>query len=277
LAACLATAAAALILLWPPAQAHPAAVTPVIETTITAGPEDDALIAGDSTSFSFTATRDGLPFPGAVFRCSVDNAPAAACTSPLSLEELDEGPHTFSVFAEDPEHFTADPVPAQRSFVVAEEEAECEEVLDEDGLLEEDCGEEARAAELPPEECLLRSARARVFTYTAQDRIRLVIRYTAFSPAEVAVDHRLNGARGALRLRTVKRRFAEKGLLRLDERLSEAEMGKVRAARRFTVTMHIAETPRYCLRYDVRHLTIRRIVHDQVVWFQSDSIFGTKP
>jgi hypothetical protein len=267
---------ALLGLLWWPAAASPAPPTPVIETTITAGPEDEALIEGDSTSFSFSATRDGLPFPEATFRCSVDNAPAEPCTSPLALEELEEGPHTFSVFAEDPEHFTADPEPAHRSFIVAEEEGECEEALDEEVGLEEECEEDGRP-QPPPEECLLRSARARVFTYAAQDRVRLVIRYTAFSPTDVTVGHRLSGARGRLKLRTVRRHFAERGLFRLDERLSEAEMEKVRAARRFTVTMRIAETPRYCLAFEVRHLTIRRAVHDLLVWFQSDSIFGTGP
>jgi hypothetical protein len=273
-AACLAVAGLALALLLFPSSARPAALTPVIETTITAGPADEALIEEGSTSFSFTATRDGAPFPDATFRCSVDNAPAEPCASPLSLDELDEGPHTFSVFAEDPEHFTADPVPARRSFVVASEEA-CEEVFDEDGMLEEDeCEAGAGASPLPPEECLLRSARARVFAYATQDRIRLVIRYTSFSPAEVTVDYRLSGARGALRLRPAKRRFAERGFFRLDERLSEAEMVKVHAARRFTVVMHVAATPRYCRQYDTRHLTIRRSVHSQVVWFQSDSIFG---
>ena len=53
-------------------------------------------------------------------------------------------------------------------------------------------------------------------------------------------------------------------------------MEKVRAAKRFTVMMSIPGTPRYCNRYDTRHLTIRKTVHSQVVWFQSDSIFGTR-
>jgi hypothetical protein len=274
--ATLLAAAAATLGLLSPAPARAAAATPVIETIITAGPADEAVIEDDNTSFSFTATSDGLPLPGATFRCSVDSAPAQSCASPLTLDELEEGPHSFSVFAEDPAHFTADPEPASRSFSVAVEEG-CEEAVDEEGLPEEDeeCDEDGET--LPPEECLLRTARARVLTYTAQGRIRLVIRYTAFSPAEVRVGYRLSGARGGLRLRTARRRLAERGLFRLDQSLRANGIEKVRAARRFTVIMHIAATPRYCLRYDTRHLTIRRIVHSQVVWFQSDSIFGTRP
>jgi hypothetical protein len=51
-------------------------------------------------------------------------------------------------------------------------------------------------------------------------------------------------------------------------------MDKVRAARRFIVMIDVPGAPTYCDRYDTRHLTIRRSVHNQVVWFQSDSIFG---
>ena len=52
-------------------------------------------------------------------------------------------------------------------------------------------------------------------------------------------------------------------------------MDKVRAARRFTVVTNVLAAPRYCHRYDTRHLTIRRTIHSQAVWFQSDSIFGS--
>ena len=52
-------------------------------------------------------------------------------------------------------------------------------------------------------------------------------------------------------------------------------MARVRAARRFTVEPRHPRGPDFCRRYDTRHLTIKRTVHSQVVWFQSDSIFGT--
>ena len=60
----------------------------------------------------------------------------------------------------------------------------------------------------------------------------------------------------------------------MNERLSDAEMEKVREARRFTVSMAMPDAPAYCRRYETRHLTIKRSVHSQTVWFQSDSIFG---
>jgi hypothetical protein len=272
----IAVALLALFCLAAPAQSA-VLPAPIIDTAITDGPADGALIEEERPSFSFAATLDDAPFEGATFSCSVDDAPAQACTSPFQTGVLDEEQHSFSVFAEDPVHLLADPTPARRSFAVGGEGEECETFEDEDGFLEEDeedCEAEADESRLPPEECLLRTARARLFTYSAQNRVRLVIRYTAFSPADVVVDYRLLGGKGALRLGAAHERFAKKGLLRFNERLSDAETEKVRAARRFTVSMAMPDAPGYCRRYDTRHLTIKRSVHSQIVWFQSDSIFG---
>jgi hypothetical protein len=274
----LASAIALLGSLWA-APAAPAAVdVSALDTAITGGPAEGALIEDERPTFSFEATLAGAPFPAATFRCSVDNAPAEPCASPFQPEALEEGAHSFSVFAEDTEDLVADPTPARRTFSVIGAEEECEAFEDEEGFEEE--GEEclegrAGNGSVPPEECLLRTARARLFVYSSQSRVRLVIRYTAFSPADVYVDYRLSGGKGPLKLGTAHQRFAKSGLLRVNERLSDGEMDKVRAAKRFTVLMNVPQAPHYCRRYGTRHLTIRRTVHSQVVWFQSDSIFGS--
>ncbi len=253
---------------------------PEIDTEITAGPEDGAVIEDETPSFSFAATIDGAPLPTAAFHCSVDSAAPVDCTSPYELETLDrEGRHTFSVYAEEPVTQTVDPEPATRHFFLEFDE-ECEEVgeelEDEEGNLEI-CEEGGGTSPIPPEECLLRSARARVLTYSAHDRIRLVIRYTSFAPAEVLVGYRVAGSMGSLGLGSARAHFSKQGLYRATERLSEAQAAKVRAAKRFTVTFDIPGAPDYCHRFGTRHLTIRKAVHNQVVWFQQDSIFGTKP
>jgi hypothetical protein len=276
--ASIASAIALLGSLWALPAASAAVATPALDTTITAGPADGAVIEDERPTFSFEAALAGAPFPGADFRCSVDDAPAEPCASPFQTAELEDGAHSFSVFAEDAEQLVADPTPARRTFSVVGPEEECEVAEDEEG--EEEEGEECLEAEaegggVPPEECLLRTARARLFVYSSQNRVRLVIRYTAFSPADVQVDYRLSGGRGPLKLETAHQRFAKSGLLRVNEHLSDGAMDKVRAAKRFTVRMNALEAPRYCRRYDTRHLTIRRTVHSQVVWFQSDSIFGS--
>jgi hypothetical protein len=241
---------------------------PTIDTAIATGPASGSTIEDESPTFSFSATSDGNPFPGAVFHCAVDNQPVTICPTPFQLGPLEEGEHTLSVYAEDPGTLAADPSPASRSFTVdlpAPAEGEC-------------AGEECNAKEtspFPPDQCILRTARARVFAYTSHDKVRLVIRYTSLSPAEVKVDYWMKGKKGSLSLGQAKQRFARKGIFRLTEKLSDGQMGKVRAAKGFFVKMGIPGTPRYCNRYYSRRLTIKRTVQSQLVWFQSDSIFGT--
>jgi hypothetical protein len=274
----LAAAIAMLGSLWA-APAAPAAELPaLLDTSITAGPAEGAVIDELNPSFSFEATLAGAPFPAATFRCSVDDAPAEPCASPFQTAPLEDGAHSFSVFAEDPVHLVTDPTPARRTFSLGALEGGCEVFEDEDGVEEE--GEEclerrAGPGGVPPAQCLLRTARARLLVYSSQSRVRLVIRYTAFSPGDVYVDYRLGGARGPLKLGTAHLHFARSGLLRVNAHLGDGEMDKVRSAKRFTVVTNVPAAPRYCRHYDTRHLTIRRTIHSQAVWFQSDSVFGS--
>ena len=131
-AAALAAAIAALGSL-AAAPAAPAADVPALDTSITGGPAEGALINELNPTFSFEATLAGVPFPGATFRCSVDNAPAEPCASPFQTAPLEDGAHSFSVFAEDLQHVLADPTPARRTFSVGAVEGECEVFEDEEG------------------------------------------------------------------------------------------------------------------------------------------------
>jgi ELWxxDGT repeat protein len=79
------------------------------ETTIDSGP-----VATPGRSFYFTFSSNE---PGPIFRCSLDWAPFAACTSPIRYEHLRKGQHTFRVFAVDP-YGNADATPAARTWTV---------------------------------------------------------------------------------------------------------------------------------------------------------------
>ncbi|HEU4322772.1 MAG TPA: Ig-like domain-containing protein [Roseiflexaceae bacterium] len=72
------------------------------DTTITAAPP---ALSNDATpTFSFTGndpTSGGVASGVASFECSLDGAPFSACTSPLNLAALADGPHTFAVRAID--------------------------------------------------------------------------------------------------------------------------------------------------------------------------------
>ncbi|MEZ5100164.1 MAG: Ig-like domain-containing protein [Thermoleophilia bacterium] len=69
-------------------------------------PTDDA-----TPTLEFSASEP------ATFACSIDDGPPAACTSPLDLPALSDGPHSFSVRATDAAG-NADPTPATASFTV---------------------------------------------------------------------------------------------------------------------------------------------------------------
>lgn len=80
------------------------------DTSITAGPAGPT--NETSPSFAFQSTK-----PGSTFACALDGATPAPCTSPFQANDLDEGPHTFSVTATDGLGHT-DPTPAIREFSV---------------------------------------------------------------------------------------------------------------------------------------------------------------
>jgi hypothetical protein len=124
-----------------------------------------------------------------------------------------------------------------------------------------------------PRACVLRVARARVFAYTKKNKVRLVIHYTAYHPADVTVSYRLAGAKGKLALGSASTHFDVAGVFRLPETLSSGDTGKVRAAQLVTVRFAIAGTPESCGRYYTKQLTIPQKISGQTVWFQSDSIF----
>jgi hypothetical protein len=181
-------------------------------------------------------------------------------------------------------HLSADPAagaPSQTSVFSADLEEELEETGDEEGeeeedLLEADEGDEEAedASPFPPEECVLRTMRSQVFAYPAQDRVRLVISYTALEPAEAVIDYRLTGRKSALGLGQKRRRLATQGRLQLTAHLSKARMSLVQAAKAFTVDADIVAAPAYCQRFSTRHLDIRHSGRGRLAWSQSDSIFG---
>jgi hypothetical protein len=125
-----------------------------------------------------------------------------------------------------------------------------------------------------PRACVLRVARARVLVHAQKQRVRLVIRYKTYRPAEVTVSYELVGGRGNLALGQATSRFQTAGLFRLTKPLGPTEMGKVRSARYFKLRFRIPGTPGSCARFYTKRLTIPKRIGGQKVWFQSDSIFG---
>jgi hypothetical protein len=83
------------------------------DTSIASGPADGATVTTSSATFVLGSNE-----AGARFECSLDDAEYSACTSPLTLSGLADGPHVLRVRAID-RAGNVDTSPVARSFTVA--------------------------------------------------------------------------------------------------------------------------------------------------------------
>lgn len=134
-----------------------------------------------------------------------------------------------------------------------EDEEECEE--DEDG--EEECIEVGDGEGEAPPECLLTTARPRVSISSAQQRLRLDLRYTLTAPAEVAIGLRSSGGKGSATVPATNHRLSHSGNFHQTFELSEVETERALAAKQVTVRLHVLDVPWSCHRYDFHHLSVR--------------------
>ncbi|MBY5164137.1 carbohydrate binding domain-containing protein [Salsipaludibacter albus] len=85
------------------------------ETTIDDGPTGE--VTDTSATFGFSADED------ATFACRLDGADFAACTSPVTFDDLGHGTHTFEVVATDPSG-NVDETPASREWTILDDRPE---------------------------------------------------------------------------------------------------------------------------------------------------------
>jgi hypothetical protein len=83
------------------------------ETKITGGPPRDTRATDADIAFA----GDDQGIPGLTYSCEVDLKPAVACSSPLQLRNLADGPHRVVVWATDPSG-NVDPTPAVHKWTV---------------------------------------------------------------------------------------------------------------------------------------------------------------
>ncbi len=140
--------------------------------------------------------------------------------------------------------------------------------VDGDGIVDA-CDEDPSL----PDFCDLRMARARVFLYTKKPKVRLVVRYRTKKPAEVTTSYSAKVTNGRwLRIGKLKQKFASEGMFRLPKVLQEPGLGKVRSAKEFKVKFSIPGTSKTCSRFYTKHLTLKKTVSGQTIFFQSDSL-----
>lgn len=149
----------------------------------------------------------------------------------------------------------------------AEDEDESFECEAEEEAEEEECEAEIEAEEEEaPRECVLSSATATVSAATNGNRVRLAIRYTAYSPGPIKVVYWLRGAKGPLSLGSDSERLGKQGVIRDIDTLGTAQMTRALAARNFTIQLRPANAPRYCNNLLDRHLTIRHNTAGRLTW-----------
>lgn len=202
--------------------------------TITSGP---ALETSDTNG---TFTFEGVV--GGTYECSIDGGAFAPCATGQTFGPFNPGDHQFKV--------------RETLLGVTGPEATYLWTVD------------------IPKQCVLKVARARVFVFTKKSKVRLVIRYTLYHPAKVTVGYKLKGSKGSLNLGSATKNFQKTGVFRLPVKLGKPEMGKVRAAKEFTVHFKIGGSPKLCKKFYTKKLTLPEKVQNQTVWFQSDSVFA---
>ncbi len=163
---------------------------------------------------------------------------------------------------------------ATASGSVEEEEIQAEEESEEGEEFDGEEGEDESEDEefgtdgplLLPSDCLLRTAEAQVTASISHGTVSLTIHYTSTTPTNVTVDYWLKGSKGSLQLEQAKRRFAQRGVFRDSEQLSDHAMAKVRAAHTFIVQLEIPAAPAYCSRYATQRLTVKHAAANRATW-----------
>jgi hypothetical protein len=147
------------------------------------------------------------------------------------------------------------------------EEADLEDICEE--AEDQDKKRAAGPGAVAPEECLVRSARARVVAYATHNTVRLTVGYTTYEPTTATIEYDLTGGKGSLHLGTEKRHLGRSGVLRVTTNLSDPQMSKVKAAGHFTVRLHSAEAPGSCRSFETEQLTVKHASKRLAVWAQA--------
>ena len=180
--------------------------------------------------------RKFLPLSLLLLLALLAAAPAQAVTLPIDPGSL--------VAAPDEEGEQTDPGGEEEVEIEAEEDG-CTIEDEEDVQLCAEIASEERESE-EAEECVIEDASAKLIPHPGNDTVELALRYEAFAPAAVAIEARLRGSKGKLRLGADHAHLRRAGVYRKTFVLGEKEMDRALGARQFEVELQALNTPRYC-------------------------------
>ncbi len=185
----------------------------------------------------------------------------------IAILGLARSAQAMTVPAGDPPAAATFALPEEDEESGGDEEGEFAECEAEEEFEEEECEAEAEEEDAEaPRECVLSSASATVTATTSSDRVRLAIRYSAYSPGSIQVLYWLRGAKGPLSLGSDRSHLGTHGVIRDVDTLSTAQMTKALAARNFTIQLRPAGVPHSCNRLLDRHLTVRHNTPGRLTW-----------
>jgi hypothetical protein len=181
--------------------------------------------------------------------------------TPLAFEDEFEEEDEVEVEVTEEECATAEEEVEEGELSKSEGDEICQEAEDEGRKT-------ASGSNAAPEECLLRSAHARLVADDSPGDVRLTVGYTTYEPTAATIGFSASGGKGSLRLGTANRHLGKSGVIRLTEALAEPKMAKVDAAGRFTVQIHVPGSPGSCRRFETEQLTVKKTAKDLAIWSQ---------
>jgi hypothetical protein len=164
---------------------------------------------------------------------------AAASAQALSV------PGLATISSEDPEEAEASDGAEETEEGDEGEEEGCVIEDEEDVQLCAEIAKEERESE-QAEECAIEDATAKLAPHPGNDTVGLAIRYQALTPVTVAIEARLRGSKGRLRLGADHAHLRRSGVYRKTFVLGERQMERALEAREFEVVLRALNAPRYC-------------------------------
>jgi len=178
-----------------------------------------------------------------------------------------DGEVEASSAAREPTIELSEEVELEEECLEAEDEAESEGEADEpEEAEEEECEFDAgKSSRLGSEDCVLRTAHARVVAFPERNQMRLTLGYTTSAPTRATVEYL---AHVGERLGGTTRSLGRGGVLRLSRHVGRGQMARLRNSHRITVTVNIPEVPERCERLETLHLARRHSSDARVTWSQ---------
>lgn len=130
-----------------------------------------------------------------------------------------------------------------------------------------------------PQQCVVKTARARLLLNTSNRQAGLTTKYKTYSPAKNVVSifyAKMKGGKRVL-LGQSTTNFKTAGTVKVVKPIDKATWKKVKKAKSFAMQLKVPHVQAICNQYLTKPLTIKKVFSGNPVWFQWDALFSPKP